>query len=143
MSNEQQTLAQRCKQNNWSFHVDGGLPTGTEVFVFGSNLAGIHGAGSAAAANVSYGAIMFRCFGHMGNSFAIPTKHRNYRYSLTLTEIKEYVDKFVEYTKKRHDLRFFVTGIGCGYAGYKAEDIAPMFKDAINCNFPDTWANYI
>jgi len=135
--------SQRCRLNNWTFHVDGTLPEGTEVFVFGSNLAGIHGAGAAAVAHVQFGAIMFHSYGHMGNCFAIPTKQRNYKYRLSLEEIKKYTDKFAQYTKKRHDLRFFVTGVGCGYAGYRPDEIAPLFKEAINCNFPDAWSAYL
>lgn len=136
-------LARVSVEQDWTFHVDGTKPPGTEVFVFGSNLAGIHGAGAAALALIEYGAISFKNYGHMGNCFAIPTKQRNYKYRLTLPEIKAYVDKFCAYTRKRHDLKFFVTGIGCGYSGYTPQQIAPMFKEAINCSFPDGWAIHL
>ncbi len=130
-------------QNGWKFHVDGSRPKNNEIFVFGSNLAGIHGAGAAALAVVEYGAIPFKSSGHMGNSYAIPTKDRNYKYRLSKSQIQAHVDVFCEYTKRRHDLSFFVTSIGCGYAGYHPREIAPMFKGAINCDFPDQWSPYL
>ena len=127
----------------WSFHHDGTLPENTEVFVFGSNLAGIHEAGAAAVAFADYGAVMFKGSGLMGNSYAIPTKHRNYQYRLTLPEIQAHVERFCEFTRKRHDLKFFVTSVGCGYSRYTPSQIAPMFRSAINCNFPKEWMPYL
>lgn len=136
-------FADICKQRNWTFHIDGSRPQGTEVFTFGSNEAGIHGAGAAMLAQLEYGALMFRSYGHMGNSFAIPTKQRNYKYRLSLEQIKIYVDRFCEYTRRRHDLRFFVTSIGCGYSGYHPKQIAPMFVSSINCDFPSQWSEHL
>lgn len=102
----------------------------TEVFVFGSNEAGIHGAGAALIARERFGAITGRGFGKMGNSYAIPTKDKNLRV-LSLNEIKEYVDLFVSYTQRFKEDVFLVTKVGCGLAGYSVEQMAPLFIECI------------
>lgn len=110
-----------------------------EVFVFGSNEAGIHGAGSAKEAKKKWGAKQGIGFGHIGNSFAIPTKDENIK-TLPITTIKKYVEMFIAYANITPDNTYNVVRIGCGLAGYKDEDIAPMFKDApSNCNLPEGW----
>lgn len=109
------------------------------IFVFGSNEAGIHGAGAAKYAVKNYGAVMGVGFGMTGNSFAIPTKDKTIR-TLPLTKINEYVDKFIEFAKSNPDLEFQVTQIGCGLAGYEPWQIAPMFEMApVNCLFDKGW----
>lgn len=121
------------------FHKDGTQP----IFVFGSNLAGIHGAGAAKAAIESYGAVLHRGIGRHGNSYAIPTKDAALKV-LPLSEISKYIKQFIEYARSRPELEFFVTAIGTGLAGYKHEEVAPMFKDAPdNCSFPDVWRQYL
>lgn len=123
------------------FHIDGTLPTNLEMFVFGSNLAGRHGAGAAKIAQSMFGAKYGFGRGIMGSSWAIPTKSRDLR-TLPLSEIKEYVSDFVNYIQ-HVDLEFFVTRVGCGLAGYKDHQIAPMFKGAINCSFAEEWCPYL
>jgi hypothetical protein len=100
-----------------------------EIFVFGSNLAGRHGAGSAKEAVEKYGAIYGKGVGRQGDSYAIPTKDILLR-SLTLKEIKYFVDIFLKYARESPRLVFNVVNIGCGLAGYTPEQIAPMFKNA-------------
>lgn len=113
------------------------------IFVFGSNLAGVHGAGAARYAMQHEGAVWRQGRGHHGNSYAIPTKDFNIE-SLTLKHIQSYVDQFIGYTKAHPELEFKVTRIGCGLAGYKDEDIAPMFEDAPNnCLFDTAWQDYL
>lgn len=99
------------------------------VFVFGSNEAGRHGAGAAKAAVKYHGAIWGRGVGPQGNSYAIPTKDKNLK-TLPLTTIEFHVKVFMWYAKQYPDTVFNLTAIGCGLAGYKPEQIAPMFKDA-------------
>ena len=99
------------------------------VFVFGSNLTGIHGAGAAKYARQRHGAIIGIGSGPQGNSYAIPTK-RTPRETLSLDEIESYVRDFLDYARKHPELTFLLTAIGCGLAGYKPYQIAPMFKDA-------------
>lgn len=109
------------------------------IFVFGSNLAGRHGAGAALFAKKNRGAIYGKGIGMQGNSYAIPTKDQNIK-TLPLDRIKPYVDQFIEFAKQNSKLIFEVTRIGCGLAGYKDSDIAPMFKDApLNCILPEGW----
>jgi len=98
------------------------------IFVFGSNLSGIHGAGAAKFALDHHGAKWGQGVGLQGNSYAIPTKDKNIT-TLPLTEIKMYVDHFLLFAEDS-DLTFQVTRIGCGLAGYTEKDIAPMFREA-------------
>lgn len=106
------------------------------IFVFGSNLAGRHGAGAALYAKHHYGAINGQGEGPQGRSYAIPTKDARLR-PLPLVRIREGVERFLVFAAEHPELRFYVTPIGCGLAGYKPEQIAPMFNDApTNCDLP-------
>jgi hypothetical protein len=102
-----------------------------EVFVFGSNEAGIHGAGAAKLALNKFGAEWGNGIGLQGQSYAIPTKDFDIR-TLSLDLIKHYVDEFLEFAKYNPDFTFFVTQIGCGLAGRTPKEIAPMFKTHSN-----------
>lgn len=107
------------------------------VFVFGSNLAGIHGGGAARWAYENRGAEWGVGFGLTGTSFAIPTKDWNIE-TLPLGEIEKFVRRFLKFARARPDLTFQLTPIGCGHAGYTPEQIAPMFKEAPeNVMLPD------
>lgn len=97
-----------------------------EVFVFGSNLVGFHGGGAARAAMNLFGAVWGQGVGLQGQSYAIPTMQGG------VETIKPYVDEFVRFADSRPDLYFYVTRIGCGIAGFRDEDIAPLFKDALS-----------
>ena len=108
----------------------------SRIFVFGSNLAGRHGAGSAKAAVQHHGAIYGCGVGKQNNSYAIPTKDRNLRV-LPLTVIHEHVAAFLKYALAHPEWQFDVVAIGCGLAGYKPEQIAPMFAGAsLNVHLP-------
>lgn len=95
-----------------------------EVFVFGSNLAGAHAGGAAHIAMEKFGAVWGQGVGLQGQSYAIPTKQGG------VETIKPYVDEFVGFAKLHTELVFLVTRIGCGIAGFKDEEIAPLFADA-------------
>ena len=97
-----------------------------EIFVFGSNLAGRHGGGAARAANMKFGAEWGVGVGLTGQSYAIPTMQGG------VETIKPYVDEFIEFAKAHPDLKFLVTRIGCGIAGFRDEEIAPLFAKAIS-----------
>lgn len=96
------------------------------IFVFGSNLAGRHGAGSAYAAYKKHGAVYGQGVGRQGSSYAIPTKDRQLRV-LALEDIAPYVTEFLEHAKNNPQDQFHVVSIGCGLAGYFPEEIAPLF----------------
>ena len=96
-----------------------------EVFVFGSNLRGLHGGGAAATAHRCFGAIWGQGVGLQGQSYGIPTMHGG------IEKIKPYVDEFIAFAKEHKELRFLVTKIGCGIAGFREEEMAPLFADAI------------
>lgn len=109
------------------------------IFVFGSNLAGIHGAGAAKYALQNEGAIWGKGIGHHGNSYAIPTKDERIQ-TLPLWHIAEQITDFIAYANAHPECEFKVTQIGCGLAGYKASQIAPLFRDApFNCYFDTAW----
>lgn len=101
-----------------------------EVFVFGSNLAGRHGAGAANTA-LQFGAKYGVCFDHCGQTFAIPTKGKELEI-LPLEEIALWVHAFIVKAMKYDEFVYLVTPIGTGLAGYSPEQIAPFFKDAID-----------
>ena len=126
----------------YKFHRDGTLPQNGEVFVFGSNLAGIHGAGAAKVALDKYGALWGKGVGLHGMTYAIPTKDE-FINTLPLHEIKEFVEQFVSDSNFYEDSQYFVTRVGCGLAGYKDEQIASMFKGAKNCSFAEEWKQYL
>ena len=110
-----------------------------KVFVFGSNLAGRHGKGAALTAYRSHGAIYGQGMGMQGNSYAIPTKDEEIN-TLPLNKIKQYVDVFLKFAMLNPEMKFEVTRIGCGLAGYEDHEIAPMFKNAPeNCILPVGW----
>ena len=112
-------------------------------FVFGSNEAGVHGAGAASFAYEKKGARYGKSYGHYGNSFAIPTKDE-YIETMPLDHIQEYVTGFLAYAKGHRKVKFQVTCIGCGLAGYRHEDIAPMFRMApSNCYFDLAWMPWL
>lgn len=114
-----------------------------EIFVFGSNLAGRHGAGAAKYAFEHHGAKYGRGVGLQGNSYAIPTKDAQLR-TLPLSTIQGYVDQFLNFARLRSELIFNVTPIGCGLAGYKYEDIAPFFTEAPeNVRLPEEFKKYV
>lgn len=113
----------------------------TEIFVFGSNREGRHGKGAALHARQKYGAIYGQPKGRQGNSYAIITKElRKDHLPVALFEIKDQIDEFIGYAVRHPDLTFIVTRIGCGLAGFRDEDIAPMFRFApSNCVLPREW----
>ena len=96
-----------------------------EIFVFGSNLQGMHGGGAARAAYDKFGAVWGQGVGLQGKSYAIPTMHGG------VDVIKPYVDEFIAFAKEHSELTFLVSPIGCGIAGFTVDEIAPLFKDAI------------
>lgn len=111
----------------------------TDIFVFGSNLAGRHGAGAAKFAVINHGAIMGQGIGLQGTSYGIPTKDHRIE-TLPLSAIAKHVSIFLEFAKSRPDLTFDITPIGCGLAGYKRPQIRPMFDGMpANCRFNKTW----
>ena len=97
---------------------------GNEIFVFGSNLAGMHGGGAARIARLHFGAVMGKGVGLQGQSYAIPTMQGG------VETIRPYVNDFLDFAKHHPEMQFLVTPIGCGIAGFEAEDIAPLFEKA-------------
>ena len=107
-----------------------------EIFVFGSNLAGMHGGGAARIARLHFGAVMGKGVGLQGQSYAIPTMQGG------VETIRPYVEEFLDFANHHSELHFLVTPIGCGIAGFEAEDIAPLFesaKEMKNISLPESF----
>lgn len=107
-----------------------------EIFVFGSNLQGMHGGGAARIAFQKFGAIMGQGVGLQGQSYGIPTMQGG------VETIRPYVDEFIAFAKGHPELTFLVTRIGCGIAGFTDDEIAPLFAEAHkveNIVLPEGW----
>lgn len=107
-----------------------------EIFVFGSNLQGMHGGGAARIAYENFGAEWGVGVGLTGRCYAIPTMQGG------VETIRPYVDNFIKYAKEHVELTFLVTRIGCGIAGFRDSEMAPLFKDAAdmeNVALPQQW----
>ncbi len=105
-----------------SDHIESLAPN--EIFVFGSNLAGAHGGGAARVAYKKFGAVWGQGVGLQGQSYGIPTMHGG------VDRIQPYVDEFIIFAEDHPELNFLVTRIGCGIAGFKDSEIAPLFERA-------------
>lgn len=95
-----------------------------EIFVFGSNLRGMHGGGAARVAMNRFGAVWGQGVGLQGQSYAIPTMQGG------VETIRPYVDEFMDFAAAHPELHFYVTRIGCGIAGFGDGEIAPLFAGA-------------
>ena len=107
-----------------------------EIFVFGSNLKGMHGGGAAYIAYRKFGAIMGQGVGLQGQSYAIPTMQGG------VETIRPYVDEFIAFAKENKNMTFLVTRIGCGIAGFTDDEISPLFEkahDVENIVLPPNW----
>ena len=102
------------------------LPDG-HYFVFGSNEAGRHGKGAALCAKKYFGAVYGQGHGEQGRSYAVATKDASL-HSLPLDTIAENVRVFLQHAINHPHKHWAVSRVGCGLAGYKDEQIAPMFK---------------
>ncbi len=111
-----------------------------DIFVFGSNLEGMHLGGAARTAVEKFGAIMGQGVGIQGQSYAIPTMQGG------VDTIKPYVDQFIDLVREWDQNTFYITRIGCGIAGFRDEEIAPLFRDALslyNVRLPRRWVEIL
>lgn len=110
-----------------------------DVFVFGSNAQGVHNGGAAREALLRYGAVMGVAEGLQGNSYGIVTVGCSY------DDLRAGIARFITFAKQHPELRFHVTSIGCGHAGYRVEDVAPLFREAMklpNVILPKEFVDY-
>lgn len=94
-----------------------------EIFVFGSNASGAHGAGAAQTAYKKFGAVWGRGSGLQGRSYGINTMSGP-------DVLRREVERFLDDARRHPNLTFLVTPIGCGIAGYAPDEVAPLFADA-------------
>lgn len=102
-----------------------------QIFVFGSNLSGNHGKGAALSA-MKWGAKKKQGSGLQGQTYGIPTKSWSVKDTLPIRDIRKFVNEFIKFAKENQQYEFLVTKIGTNLAGYDIEDIAPLFKEAMN-----------
>jgi hypothetical protein len=113
------------------------------IFVFGSSLDGNHAGGAARFAYLHHGAVMGIGEGLTGNSYALPTVGIKFA-PMTFGLVFEHIRTFINFTRQHPDLKFQVTRIGCGIAGFKDSDIAAVFADAsANCLFDEAWREFL
>jgi hypothetical protein len=113
------------------------------IFVFGSNRSGIHGAGAAKTALEKHGAIWGIGEGLAGSSYALPTKGFKIE-KISILEVQNHVDNFLEFAVVHPNAEFQVTRVGCGLGGHKDADIAPLFREATNnCLFDEYWKPWL
>lgn len=113
-------------------------PEDPRVFVFGSNLLGIHGAGAARYAR-KLGAELGVGEGLTGRAYALPTCYRPGE-PVTYAELMVYVENFLDFARKNPQIEFFVSAVGCGIAGFDESEVAPLFMNAPeNCSLPPNW----
>lgn len=143
-------------KTRYSYHTNGMKAPAGWIFVFGSNLAGAHGAGAALEARKTYGARMGVGFGQEAMSYAIPTKDEKIT-TLPLKRIEAYANMAIKQIIHRIDTvheKYWFTAVGCGLAGYNHAEIAPLFRSfeafipenrdiADHLSFPDEWFEYL
>ena len=113
------------------------------IFVAGTNLDGIHGAGSAKYAHDHEGLRIGVGRGLDGNSYALPTVGHNFS-RMTLPQVAVEVGRFIEIARQYPQQEFKVTRVGCALAGFTDGQIAPLFADAPgNCLFDAAWDQYL
>ena len=107
-----------------------------EIFVFDSNLQGMHAGGAARIAYNNFGAIWGQGVGLQGQSYGIPTMQGG------VETVRPYVNEFIQFAKDHPELTFLVTRIGCGIAGFTDAEMAPLFEKAHNIEnvvLPEGW----
>jgi group I intron endonuclease len=131
------------------YHPDMLTPTQDWCFVFGSNLAGIHGISGAKLARGKFGYPLGKGEGFhespKGMAYGIPTKDKKIA-TLPIEEIQWHVGQFIDFVHANPNIKFFLTRVGCGFAGYKDEEIAPLFRPCLefeNIAFPEPWKPYL
>ena len=111
----------------------------SRIFVFGSNLAGRHGKGAAKYAREFCGAIYGQAEGLQGNSYGIPTKDERLR-SRSLDDIRQSIERFIQFARENPQYQFNLTPIGCGLAGFRKDQMLPFLKDKPeNVHFTKEW----
>lgn len=127
----------------YQYFKNGDAPSFDEIFVFGSNMRGVHGAGAALTAKQRYSAQQGVGEGLTGRAYALPTKDINIQ-TLSLPFIRMHVGAFKTFAMLNKDKKFFVTRVGCGLAGYSDKDIAGFFVGSpTNCRFDIQWKPYL
>jgi hypothetical protein len=112
-----------------------------EVLVFGSCLDGQHRFGEAKAA-LQFGAEINKSFGLVGQTYAIPIRHRDYKTLLAINEVEKHIDNLLKFARRKHELIFYITAVGCEQKEHGHRIMAQLFKDFLeleNVYLPIQW----
>lgn len=94
-----------------------------EIIVVGTNIMGLHAGGAAKYACERFGLVWGCGEGLSGQTYALSTMEG-------LDWLNESVEDFIKFAQHNPNLTFYLTRVGCGIAGYRDDQIAPLFKDA-------------
>lgn len=107
-----------------------------EIFVFGSNTAGIHGRGAALQAYKQFGCpygfgegLHIESQTYAFPTLAVPKGRKSFSLEpRTDDELLASVRKLYETAQKNPNLTFLLTKVGCGLAGYEESHMITLFR---------------
>lgn len=102
-----------------------------EIFVFGSNMRGIHISGAALLAYNEFNAIFGQSQGLQGRSYAIPTLDENFE-KVSEEFLEWNINKFIDFVINNKQLTFYLTKIGCGIAEWDTKEVRRIFWRAMS-----------
>lgn len=112
-----------------------------QIFVFGSNIQGIHGGGAARHAR-QWGAVEGTSKGRMGQTYAIETKDLFKDEFLGWEYVAEQLLELIEYAESLPEFEFLLTPVGTGLAGGKIEDLNKLMETIqLPDNVKKSWSN--
>lgn len=110
-----------------------------EIFVFGSDLAGRHGAGAALQAAQQFGAEYGVGEGITGQCYAFPTLDRRLE-KIPRRWLEESRDMLFKTCLVNPEKQFLLTKVGCGLAGFPETTMRALFADPpVNLILPEDW----
>lgn len=113
-----------------------------ERFVFGSNLAGRHGAGAARQAMDDFGAEYGVGEGLTGSAYAFPTLDEHFQ-KVPLRSLVASRDRLYATAAQHPELTFLLTKVGCGLAGFEESTMRALFCAPVarpaNIILPEDW----
>lgn len=118
-----------------TIHDDGSIASLAlgEIIVVGSNKDGLHGGGAAAYAHRYFGLVWGCGEGLSGQTYALPTMEG-------IKSFRMAIERFKEFARNHTNIKFYLTRVGCGIAGYRDNQISPLFKDSpSNVVKPENW----
>ena len=101
-----------------------------EIFVFGSNLLGHHMGGAARTARRAFNAEMGVGEGLTGQAYALPTLGKDMR-QVAPEVLRACFRRLLLFVLDHPTLTFYLTEVGCGIAGWSAEQVSALLWEAV------------